>query len=160
AEGRSVLPPDASVPIDWRIVSPGYFKTMGIPLLRGRDLADSDGPDLTVAVVSQATARTFWGDEDPLGRSMSPVAARRSVTIVGVVGDVRSTSLNQESPTLYYPLAARVWPLMDVVIRTDLQPDAVLPMVRQRIRELDSDLPLSTVRTMDAWIANSSMQPR
>jgi putative ABC transport system permease protein len=160
AEGPSVLPPDASVPIDWRIVSPGYFKTMGIPLLRGRDVADSDGPELTVGVVSQATARTLWGDADPIGRSVTLVAARRAVTVVGVVGDVRSTSLGQESPTLYYPMAARVWPLMDVVIRTDLPAETVLPMVRQRARELDPDLPLSTVRTMDAWIANSSMQPR
>lgn len=68
---KSALPPATAVPIDWRIVSPGYFKTMGIPLLHGRDFTDADGPDaLPVMIVSAATAKKFWGDADPLGRTM------------------------------------------------------------------------------------------
>src|SRR5262249_45420997 len=64
--GPSVLLPDTSVPIDWRLVSPGYFKTMGIPL-RGRDFTDADGPTAPlVVIVSEATAKKFWGDADPL----------------------------------------------------------------------------------------------
>jgi len=160
--GPSALPPDTSVAIDWRIVSPGYFRTMAIPLLRGRDFSDRDGPGAPlVAIVSQAAARRFWGDADPIGRTLRPTAApQRVFTVVAVVGDVRSTALNQESPAVYYPLASRVWPLMDVVVRTDVPAASVLPAIRQTVHDLDPELPLATVRTMDQWLASSAMQPR
>ena len=159
--GPSALPPDTPVPIDWRIVSPGYFRTMSIPLLRGRDFADRDGPNAPlVTIVSQATARKFWGEMDPIGRTLRRAADSRLFTVIGVVGDVRSTTLNQESPALYYPMAARVWPLMDVVVRTDSSPEALLPMVRQKVHELDAGLPVATVRTMDEWVSSSATQPR
>src|SRR5262249_18253134 len=102
----------------------------------------------------------FWGDADPIGRTLHRNADSRTYTVVGVVGDVRSTALNLESPALYYPMAARVWPLMDVVVRTRARPETVLPMVRQRIHDLDPELPVATVRTMDEWIANANAQPR
>jgi putative ABC transport system permease protein len=160
--GQSALPPRTAVPIDWRIVSPGYFKTMDIPLLRGRDFTDADGPNAPpVMIVSQATAKKFWGNADPLGRTLTRSAdPRTAFTIVGVVGDVRSTALNQQSPTLYYPMAARVWPLMDVVVRTSGSPEALLPAVRQRVRDLDPELALANVRTMDQWLSDSAAQPR
>lgn len=159
---QSVLPPDTAVPIDWRIVSPGYFKTMGIPLLRGRDFTDADGPTATkVMIISRATARKFWGAADPIGRTLRRSAdPRTAITVVGVVGDVRSTALTQESPALYYPMAARVWPLMDIVVRTDGPPDALLPAIRQRVHELDPELALANERTMEQWLSNSAAQPR
>src|SRR4029450_8761333 len=65
--GSSVLAPGAAVPIDWRIVSPGFFRTMRIPMLRGRDLTDADtSASARMTVVSQGTARRFWGDADPI----------------------------------------------------------------------------------------------
>jgi putative ABC transport system permease protein len=90
-------------------------------------------------------------------RSADP---RTPFTIVGVVGDVRTTALTQESPALYYPLAFRPWPLMDVVVRTGGSPEALLPAIRQRVREIDSQLALANVRTMDQWVSNSAAQPR
>lgn len=160
--GQSALPTGTLVPIDWRIVSPGYFKTMGIPLLRGRDFTDADGPQASpVMIVSQATAKKFWGDSDPLGHTLTQSGDRRTAfTVVGVVGDVRSTVLNQESPALYYPLAARVWPLMDIVVRSGQSPEAMLPAIRNKVRELDPQLALANVRTMDEWLSNSAAQPR
>src|SRR5581483_396309 len=160
--GRSVLPPGTKVPIDWRIVSPGYFRTIGIPLLRGRDFTDADGANASaVTIVSQATARTFFGDEDPIGRTLTRSADLKTpFTIVGVVGDVRSTALNQESPALYYPPAPRVAALMDVVVRTAVPPDAILPAVRQRVHALDGELALANVRTMEEWLSTSAAQPR
>ena len=160
---QSVLPPNTAVPIDWRIVSPGYFRTMGIPLLRGRDFTDADGPAPAppVAIISQATARKFWGDADPLGRMLRRSADPRiAFTVVGVVGDVRSTALRQESPALYYPMSWRLWPLMDVVVETDHRPEALLPAIRQRVHELDAELALANVRTMEEWLSNSAAQPR
>ena len=160
--GQSVLPAGTLIPIDWRIVSPGYFKAMRIPLLRGRDFTDADGPNTQpVMIVTQATAEKFWGDADPIGRTLARSADRRTVfTIVGEVGDVRSTSLNQESPTLYYPMSWRVWPLMDVVVRAKGTPEALLPAIRQKVHELDAQLALANVRTMDEWLSNSAAQPR
>jgi putative ABC transport system permease protein len=161
---KSVLPPASAVPIDWRIVSPGYFKTMGIPMLHGRDFTDADGPDaLPVMIVSAATAKKFWGDADPLGRTMRRTGDPRiPFTIVGVVGDVRSTALTEEFPSLYYPMASRVWPLMDIVVRTDGSPapEALLPAIREKVHELDSELALANVRTMEQWLSNSEAQPR
>jgi putative ABC transport system permease protein len=113
-----------------------------------------------VIIVSQATARRFWGDADPIGRVLVPVAARRQLTVVGVVGDIRSTVLNQESPSMYYPSASRVWPLMDVVVRSDRSPELLLPEIRLEVRELDPELALANVRPLDGWLANTAAQPR
>ena len=159
---QSILPHDAAVPIDWRIVSPGYFKSMGIPLLHGRDFTDADGPTaLPVMIISQATAKKFWGDADAIGHTLRRSAKPDTAfTIVGVVGDVRSTALTQESPALYYPMAARVWPLMDIVVRTDASPELSLLAIRQKVHELDAELALANVRTMDQWLSNSAAQPR
>ena len=160
--GPSALPAGAAVPIDWRIVSPGYFQTMAIPILRGRDVADADGPTAPrVIVISQATAKKFWGDADPIGRALRRTAdPSTAFTVVGVVGDVRNTALNQESPALYYPMAARVWPLMDIVVRTGGSPEALLPTLRHKIHEIDPELALASVRTMDQWVSNNATQPR
>lgn len=160
---QSVLPPNTDVPIDWRIVSPGYFRTMGIPLLRGRDFTNADGPAPAppVTIISQATARKFWGDGDPLGRTLRRSAdPRMAFTVVGVVGDVRSTALTQESPALYYPMSWRLWALMDVVVESDNTPAALLPSIRQKVHELDAELALANVRTMEEWLSNSAAQPR
>jgi len=134
---------------------------MGIPLLRGRDFTDADNlAARPVTIVSQATARIFWGDDDPIGRTLHRRADTKVFTVVGVVGDVRNTALNRESPSLYYPSAARVAGLMDVVVRVDGDPYGVLPAVRQKVHELDPQLPLSNVRTMDEWVTNNAAQPR
>jgi putative ABC transport system permease protein len=157
--GRSVLPPETAVPIDWRIVSPGFFRTVGIPLVRGRDFTAADGA-VPVTIVSQATARKFWGDDDPIGRTLHRNGDTVGVTVVGVVGDVHTTALNQDSPALYYPVARGTWPLMDIVVRTDGDPRALLPAVRQKVNELDPALPLANVRTLDEWVTNAAAQPR
>src|SRR5205807_8634326 len=138
------------------------FQTMSIPLLRGRTFTIADGPTAPpVVMVSAATAKRFWGDADPIGRTLSRSADRKTAfTVIGVVGDVRSTALNQESPALYYSVAFRVLPLMDVVVRTDQSPEMLVPSIRQKVHELDSELALANVRTMDQWLSNSAAQPR
>jgi putative ABC transport system permease protein len=158
--GASPLPPDTAIATDWRMVSPRFFRTMNIPLLLGRDFVDADTTTPPrVVIVSQATARRFWGAGDPLGRTLHRQGDSKQFTVIGVVGDVRSTALNQESPSIYYPNTGRV-ALMDAVVRTDARPESVLPMIRERIKELDPTLPISTVRTMDEWVAGNAAQPR
>ena len=160
--GKSILPAGNSIPIDWRLVSPAYFQTMQIPLLRGRLFDEHDDTNSApVMVVSKKTADSLWGADDPLGRVLSVVASGRQFTVIGVVGDVRNTSLNQDpTPATYMSAAFRQLPLMDVVVRTDADPNAVLASVRQRVHEIDAELPMANVRTMTDWIANNAAQPR
>ena len=155
------LPPGTAVPVDWRAVGPGYFATMKIPMLRGREFTDADtasAPD--VMIVSRKAAQTFWGDADPIGRIVRRVADKRDFTIVGVVGDVRSTTLNQQSPSVYYSAGARLFPLTDVVVRTSLDPSSVMGAVRETVRRMDAQLPLANVRPMTAWVSTGAAQPR
>jgi putative ABC transport system permease protein len=162
APGSPVLPADASVPIDWRVVSPGYFQTVKMPILRGRDFSDDDNEQApSVMIVSRGTARTLWGDGvDPIGRIIRRVADKKDFTVVGMVGDVRSTTLNRESPALYYSLGTRTWPLMDVVLRSGLDEATLLASVRREVRTLDPEIPLSNVRPMIDWVSTSAAQPR
>jgi putative ABC transport system permease protein len=166
---ESVLPPGTPAAIDWRMVSAGYFKTMSIPLLRGRAFTDADGPTSPpVAIVSQDTAKKMWGGMDPIGRTFYRAADpnKTMFTVVGVVADVRNTALNQQSPALYYPLAWRTGPfrpkvvVMDIVVRTAGSPEALVSTLRQKVRELDPEIPLANIRTMEDWISNSAAQPR
>jgi putative ABC transport system permease protein len=159
--GKSALPAGAAIPVDWRSVSPDYFRTMQIPLLRGRYFTGQDGPSAPLtAIVSQETAARFWGADEPLGREII-TAGDRHFTIVGVVGGVRNVALRRDlAPAMYFSAAVRLWPLMDVVVRTDDKPEAVLTAVRQRLRALDPELPMNNVRTMDQWISASAAQPR
>jgi putative ABC transport system permease protein len=162
---RSVLPVGTQIPIDWRVVSPGYFKTLGIPLLVGRDFTDQDSPSSEpVMVVSRAFARKYWGDDDPIGKVVHLVNARgrqrADYSVVGVVGDTRNLTLNEELPTVYYSSSWRLWPSMEVAVRTAAPPDAVLPAARARIRALDPELPISAVQTMEQAMSASASQPR
>ena len=161
-EGKTILPAGSALPVDWRGVSPGYFRTMEIPLLRGRDfdLHDTDTSP-RVVIVTQETAQKFWGDDDPVGRTIKIVANGSTATVIGVVGSVRNLNLNQApAPAMYFTSAFRQWPLMDVAVRTDGDPMAALTAIRQRIHQLDSELPLSNVRTMNEWLSANAAQPR
>jgi putative ABC transport system permease protein len=156
-----VLPPDTAVPIDWRIVSPDFFVTLGVPILKGRNFNDTDGLNgSAVTVVSEDTAERFWGSDDPIGRVIRRVADGQDTTVIGVAGAVRNGALNQPSPAVYYPAAARVWPRMDVVMKTIGTPDHVLPGVRDALRTIDRDVPISTVRTMSDYVSANAAQPR
>ena len=159
----SVLPPGTAVPVDWRSISNGYFETMRIPLLRGRTFTDADtATSQKVTIISEATAKKFFGDADPLGKALRPSAKPElAYTIIGVVGDVRHRALNKETPSLYYSIAQRgSWPLMDIVVRTEGSPEALLPAIREKVYGLDAGLALSNINTMDEWISISAAQPR
>jgi len=160
--GPSMLPPGASIPIDWRTVSPDYFRTMQIPLVRGRFFTDADTATAPpVMIVSEDTVKRLWGKGDPLGRQLRIVGSGKVYTVIGVVGNALTSALNEEPvPAMYYSAATVLWPTMDIVVRTAGEPLAMLPAVRQRVRELDPELPVSTVRSMEQWISISAAQPR
>jgi putative ABC transport system permease protein len=158
----SLMAPGDAIPIDWRTVSPNYFRTMEIPILRGRLFNEQDtSTNPPVAMISQRAARRFWGDADPIGRVVRLTSSGKEWQVIGVVGDVRNTALATDpAPAIYFPATIRLWPAMDVAVRTAGKPESILPAVQQKIRELDPELPIATVRTMDSWVANSASASR
>ena len=160
--GNSKLPVGDATPIDWRVVSPGYFTTMEIPLIRGRFFDDHDDANSApVMVVSQKTAQKLWGSDDPIGRVLRVVGNGKQFTVVGVAADVRNTALNQEpNSATYMPAAYQPAQLMDVAVRTSGDPNAMLAAVREKIHAIDPELPVASVKTMEQWISASAAQPR
>ena len=127
--------------------TPGYFQTVGIPLLRGRLLDDRDLADREpVAVVSDAMARQFFPTAEAVGARISTDNGRRWVKIVGVVGDVRSTLASQPSQTFYRPLAQA--PLLTVMflVRTSGQPAGLVREMRAAVHSLDAHQPVDQFR--------------
>jgi len=161
APGASKLPPGTGVPVDWRVVSPSFFRAMEIPLLRGRTFTAADNASVPLTtVVSEETARRVWGSDDPLGRTLR-FGNGREFTVVGVVGGVRLGSLDQAPlPGIYISAAALPFGAVDVVVRTEGKPESALAGVRVRLRALDSELPISNVKTMEEWIDLSAAQPK
>jgi putative ABC transport system permease protein len=150
----------------WRLVSAGYFHTMGIPILRGRDLNDQDVAaeprELRGVVINEALARRCWPGKDPIGRQFRPWAADYpSVTVVGVAGDVRLFGLDQTpEPVVYLNFTYGVWNPMQIVMRTARDPLDFAGLLRKEVRTLDPGVPVSRIRTMDDLIDLSTVSRR
>jgi putative ABC transport system permease protein len=143
---------------DWRIVSPGYFRTMGIPL-RGREFEDRDnGDSQQVVIISEEMARRYWPDEDPIGKPVLVLSfGRTPFTVVGVAGDVRSVGLESDpKPTVYAstPFAAS-WNPMNLVFRTTGDPMAQVSAIRSTLGSIDPNIPAYDVRTVDDLLSTS-----
>jgi predicted permease len=148
----------------FRLASPGYFRTMGIPLRRGREFDDGDGHDRPfVAVISESLARQSFAAGDPLGqRIRCGFDSDEWMTVVGVVGDVRQASpASGPGPELYMPLrqhpyaSARV----QVVIRTSVAPQSLIGDVRQAVRATSPDVAVKFT-TLQASVDQSIAAPR
>jgi predicted permease len=166
--GRPPLPPAQQPSMQMRVATPGYFRTMGIPLLRGRGLEPSDTADSKqVVVLSESAARRFFAGEDPIGQRIT-IGWRRPEgrppaggEVVGIVGDVRELGLDQEQPPeAYVPHAQLPAEGMDVVLRTSVDPLSLGPAVARAVAELDPELPVARVRTLEAIVARSVSEPR
>jgi predicted permease len=149
----------------FRLSSPGYFTTMGIPLVRGRDFTSSDLYGRTsVAVVSEALARQTFGEEDPIGHRVMwgldlPV---QWATIVGIVGDVRQASpASRPEAQLYMPLRQHPYTgnEIQIVLRTGRRPEALIPAVRNIVRSVNPDI-ATKFTTMEASVSDSIATPR
>jgi predicted permease len=148
--------------VSHRWVTRQYFKTMGIPLRRGRDVEDSDNRDRAwVAVVSASFAERYWPGQDPIGKTFRHRGQPR--TVVGVVGDVRVRGLERNSePQMYLPApqVAEVSPPnfdpKDLVIRHAGQGEALVSAIRQIVHAADPEQPISDVRPMDEVLAGDT----
>ena len=152
------------------IVRPGYFETLGVPLVRGRAFNDRDNERaMAVAIINEAMAAKFFPGEDPLGRRIrinGVTTPEGWMTIVGVSGNVRTESLDQPArPAYHFPqvqtpkFGEGTFRTMSIVIRT-AQPDATIGLLRSAVRELDPSIALYDVQTADAIIDQSVARPR
>jgi putative ABC transport system permease protein len=159
---------DAKLPFAlWRVVSPDYFRAMGIPLRRGRFFDARDSADAQPAVlVNRRLAEQYWPGEDAIGKRLK-VGALDSpnawLTVVGVVGDVRQTGLNEQKLEFYVPYAQERRSFMaprDLVVRTKSDPATIAAAVRRAVWSVDKDQPVSNVRTLDQVVAAAISQER
>ena len=148
---------------DARPVTVGYFAAMGIPLLAGRDVAESDTADRDpVAVVNETFARQIYPGDSPIGRTfILNLGNEKPHEIIGVVGDVKLASLDGEiRPTAYLSSRQYAFGIMTYVIRTNSDPARLAPAVVRVVREIDPLLPVSAVRPLDEVFAESIARPR
>jgi putative ABC transport system permease protein len=154
-----------------RSVTPGYFRAMGIPLLRGRlfEARDVEGA-LRVVVVSESMARRYWPGEDPVGKRITfnsgiPREEQRVVggpgsrAVVGVVGDVRHLGLDEEVP-MFYTARQQRRHTMTMVVRTAGAAEALPAAARAELRAMDSAVPLYQTRTLDQVLSRAVAAPR
>lgn len=128
---------------NWRVVAPGYFATLGVPL-RGRDFTQADGPDAPpVIIVSEALARAYWPNDDPIGKTIVVRSlGNRTRTVIGVAGDLRRLGLDDEiRPMVYYPaMEVPVFGQMYLVWRSAIDPQSQLPAIRDAIRRVSGQV--------------------
>ncbi len=162
AEDRQMQPGESLISPNALTVTPGYFETMGIPLVKGRYFTDRDnGVALPVVIIDERLARRFWGDADPLGRRLfrpedtnhitTPGPNTRRFTIVGVVKNVKLRGLvGAESVGAYYfPYAQSPEHGMTLAIKTTGDPATIATAVQRQVATIDPELPFYNVRTMD-----------
>ncbi len=144
-------------------VSIDYFKSVGTPLSSGRLFSkDDNAAARPVCILSESTARRFFGAENPLGRALTTdTNSRLRLEIVGVVGDVRRSGLADEVPLqVYCPLSQRPPPFATLMARTELAPASLAKAIQGALWRVDPDTPLSDVAPMDAVIGQSVARPR
>ncbi len=145
------------------IVTPGYFATMGIPLIQGRLFTEHDRDGAPQAViVSQSLARLHFQDVDPIGQRLFVQWGRETpYEIVGVVGDVKHDALDKESrPTVYFPEEQEPQTLATLVIRTSRDPMQLAPVIQQVIHAYDKDQAIADIQPLDAFLTKSVARPR
>ncbi|HET6851494.1 MAG TPA: ABC transporter permease [Pyrinomonadaceae bacterium] len=165
-EGRPAPPPGQELIVVTRIISPGYFDTMSIPVLKGRPLTDQDmETSPTAVVISETMARRFWPGEDPVGKRIAAWKVQTPedwAQIVGVVKDVRQFELTADpKPQMYlsYRQAGFFAP-RDLVVKTDVEPASMAETVRKAVWDIDKDQPVSNIRTMEEILAESIARQR
>ena len=156
-------PPNERPVVDARPVTPGYFKAMGIPVLAGRDVSDSDSEDKSpVAVINETFARQIYPGDNPIGRKfILNLGNEQPHEIIGVVGDVKLISVEGEiRPTAYISSRQYAFGLMNFVLRTTGDPARLGPSAVRVIRQIDPLLPVTSVRPLDEVFAESIARPR
>ena len=152
-EGR-VMPPGENASASYRLTCPGYFTSLGIPIVKGRDFDARDTLEAPGAVIiNQETAKRYWPNEGPIGKRIKlgrPTSTFPWMTVVGVVGNVRHFGLDDVARReMFRPYSQSAWPVMTVVAKTAADPAAFAVAIRGALQKIDPDLPVGRVSTME-----------
>jgi putative ABC transport system permease protein len=144
-----------------RAVTPGYFRAVGVPVLRGRVFSEQDRltPEPPL-VVSQAFARRYWPGGDAVGQRMQAGRSNPVGTIIGVVADVRSSYQQEPQPAVYFPYGYIGMPSLTIAVHTNADAIGAVPAVRSMLRAIDPEQPIYNIRTVDQIVTTATAQPR
>jgi len=161
-EGRPDPGPENMPGAAYSVVCPNYFRTLGVPLLEGREFSHQDSLGAPgVIVINQAMAQKYWPNENPVGRAIrigGPNGAR--LTVVGVVRDVHNWGLDEKvHPQFFRPYPQAGWPVMSVVVRTKGAPASYTPAIKAALAEVEPERPVSEVALMQD-VVNGSVGSR
>ncbi len=163
-EGRPPLPIAEQPVIDVSVVEPHFFETMGIPLLQGRSFTDREALEVShKVVISRAMARQLWPNEDPIGNRLTIHMKRQDEPseVIGVVGDVKHAGLDADvHATAYWSHPELAMSFMTLVVRTDGEPEALAPAIREVVRRLDKDQPVVDIASMERLLSVSLARAR
>jgi putative ABC transport system permease protein len=140
--------------------SPGYFDSLQIRLLKGRLFTDADSATAPLSVIlNREGAKRFFGDEDPIGRTLP--FGKQQLTVVGVVENVRYTGVaGPNESAIYRPFGQSPFRLVTLVARTSGDPDRIAAELRQVIRTYDPDISIGLIQPLSGWVSSAVAQPR
>ena len=152
-----------SVNIDYRVISSGYFRSMGVRLVKGRDIDEHDNnPSSGVVIINETMARRLWPNEAALGKRVRLEGDQNPwMEVVGIVADVKHFGLETQSkPEIYVPYLIDPWPFMTIVVRSSSDLATLAAAIRDQVWSVDKDIPIPNIRTMDQLLSTSVARPR
>ncbi|MBA3881580.1 MAG: ABC transporter permease [Chthoniobacterales bacterium] len=160
--GRPEPAPGQEPGVEVRVITPGYFQAMGIPLIKGRLLDERDGKDSRLLLINETMAKKYFPNEDPVGKQIIVTWSDGVVDeIVGIVGDIREGALNKEPETaIYWPHPREPYSGMALVVRAAGDAARLSTVVPKEIRAIDPEQPVADLRTMKQVVAKSIARPR
>ncbi len=162
-EGEPPPPPGQEHAVGFQLASPGYFETMRIPIIAGREFSSTDTREAAgVVIINQTTARRHWPGEDAIGKRIKIGGSDEPwLTIVGIVGDVKHGGLIAEPRAeAYISYLQEPFSFMDIAVRTEGDPLALVTAVRSELAQVDPNQPIANIRTVDDLLAVSTSRPR
>jgi putative ABC transport system permease protein len=163
ADGQTVDDAAKNPMFNMELVTPDYFETFGLHVLRGRGIADTDRQGAEpVVVISESVARHYWPGQDPIGQGLRMGDDSKRLTVVGVVPDTRYRDLREARPSVYFPLAQSVFPFAPttLAIRTTGTPATIVPAIRRVIAETAPGVSLASAAPFETYMQTPLAQPR
>ena len=161
-EGRPVAKGDMQPLVDVTYVSAGYFETIRQPILQGRTFNEHDTAEsLPAAVINRTMAEHRWANQDPVGKRVSFDQGKKWLTIVGVIGDAKEYGLDHPLGDEVYTAASQSPPFAgSFVVRTSMAPESIFPLIRSALHDIDPQLAIDQVSTIDRLRDESVASPR
>jgi len=162
AAGQSADEQARNPALTFELVTPHYFATFGISLLRGRFFTDADREgSLPVAILSESAARQYWPNADPIGKRLVNGKTER-LTVIGVVRDTHYRDLRNPRPSIYFPLRQSKFPFAPttLVIATDGRPATLVPIVRRAVSEVDPGVAVASASPFEDFVSTALAQPK